>query len=84
MSCAFWYDAPQQALAAPNSIHPEREHMGYDVVGLLILILDIYVIIQIVRSGASPGAKLLWVILVLLLPLIGPILYFVLGRQGAI
>ncbi|HEX4124316.1 MAG TPA: PLDc N-terminal domain-containing protein [Tepidisphaeraceae bacterium] len=57
--------------------------MVYGISGLLILILDIIVIYQIVISGASPGAKLLWVILVLLLPLIGPILYFLIGRQVA-
>jgi hypothetical protein len=57
---------------------------GYGIGGLLLLILDIYVIIQILGSGAEPGVKLLWVILVLLLPLIGPILYLVIGRQGAI
>jgi hypothetical protein len=57
---------------------------GYDIVGLLVLILDIYVIIQILSSGADTGAKLLWIILVLILPLIGPILYFLIGRKGAI
>ena len=49
------------------------------IIGLLILILDIYVIIQIVKSNLDGGMKLLWIILVLVLPLIGPILYYVLG-----
>jgi hypothetical protein len=56
----------------------------YPIVGLLILILDIYCIYLILTGSGSPGLKLLWVILVLVLPLIGPILYFVLGRQGAV
>ena len=54
--------------------------MGYGIVGLLILVLDVYVIMQILNGGGDPGKKLLWVILVLLLPLLGPILYFLLGQ----
>ena len=54
--------------------------MGYGFVGLLILALDIYVIYLILNGGGDPGIKLLWVIVVLLLPLLGPILYFLLGR----
>ena len=56
--------------------------MGYGIIGSLILILDIYVIYLILTSPGETGMKLLWVIAVLLLPLIGPILYFVLGRGG--
>jgi len=56
---------------------------GYGLIGLLILILDIYVIMLIIQSSADTGMKLVWVIVVLLLPLIGPILYLLLGRGGA-
>ena len=52
----------------------------YGIVGLLILVLDIYVIYLIWSGGGDPGIKLLWTIVVLLLPLLGPILYFVIGR----
>jgi hypothetical protein len=52
----------------------------YGIVSLLLLILDIYCIYLIINSSADPGMKLLWIILVLILPLIGPILYFVLVR----
>jgi Phospholipase_D-nuclease N-terminal len=47
--------------------------------GLLVLILDIYVIMSIIGSGLDPGMKLVWVIVVLLLPLLGAILYLLLG-----
>jgi hypothetical protein len=52
---------------------------SYGLIGLLILVLDIYVIYLILTRGGDAGMKLLWIILVLLLPLIGPILYFVVG-----
>lgn len=56
---------------------------GYGLIGLLILILDIYVIYLVVTGSGDPGVKLLWIILVLLLPLIGPILFFLLGPGRA-
>ncbi len=55
--------------------------MGYGLVGLLILILDVYVIYMILKGGGEPGMKLLWIIVVLLLPLLGPILYFLIGQS---
>ena len=54
--------------------------MGYGLIGLLILVLDIYVIFLILGKGGDPGKKLLWIIIVLLLPLLGPILYFAIGQ----
>ncbi len=52
----------------------------YSIVGLLVLVLDIYCIYLILSGGGDPGIKLLWVIIVLLLPLLGPILYFAIGK----
>ena len=58
--------------------------MRFGLIGLLILILDIYVIYLIMTSSLEPGMKLVWVILVLLLPLLGPVLYLVLGRGAGV
>jgi len=57
--------------------------MYYSIAGLLILILDIYCIYLIATGGGETGTKLIWIIVVLLLPLLGPILYFLIGRGGA-
>jgi hypothetical protein len=58
-------------------------HTGYNgLLGLLILIGDIWAIINIVQSSATNGKKLLWVLLVLLLPVLGLILWFFLGPRG--
>jgi len=54
----------------------------YPIIGLLILVLDIYTIYLIMTSSAEAGMKLVWVIVVLLLPLIGPILYLVMARNA--
>ena len=57
--------------------------MYYGLTGLLILVLDIYAILRVLRSSADPGMKLIWVIVILLLPLLGPLLYFLLGSKRA-
>lgn len=61
--------------------------MGFEVsglLGLIILALDIWAIINILGSSASTGRKVLWSLLVLVLPVIGLILWLLMGpRSGA-
>jgi hypothetical protein len=52
---------------------------GSGLMGLIILIADIYAIIQVLGSGASTGTKLLWVLLILFLPVIGLIIWLLAG-----
>lgn len=51
------------------------------IFGLLILIADVWAIVNIAQSGASTGHKVLWIVLVLLLPVLGLILWFLLGPR---
>lgn len=60
--------------------------MGMEVggiFGLLILIADVWAIVNIIQSGTSIGRKVLWIVLVLLLPLVGLIIWFLVGPRGA-
>ncbi len=57
--------------------------MRYSLFGILVLIGDIWAIINILQSSAANDRKILWVIVVLVLPLVGLILWYFLGpRQG--
>ena len=57
---------------------------GYGgLVGLLVRIGDIWAIINIVQSSASMEKKLLWTVVVILLPLLGLILWFFMGPRGS-
>ena len=49
------------------------------LIGLVILVLDILAIIKIIQSGAGTGEKVLWVLLVLVLPLVGLIIWALMG-----
>ena len=51
------------------------------ILGLLILAGDIWAIINIFQSSASNEKKLLWILVVVLLPLLGLILWFFLGPR---
>jgi hypothetical protein len=53
------------------------------IIGLLILVADIWAIINIVQSKASTGAKALWVVLVLVLPVLGVIIWYFAGPKSA-
>ncbi len=52
------------------------------LIGLIILIADIYAIVQIVTSGSSTAAKIGWSLLVILLPVVGLIIWALAGPRG--
>ncbi len=58
--------------------------MGIEVgglFGLIVLIINVWAIIRVIGSTASTGKKVLWVVLILLLPVLGVILWFLLGPK---
>jgi succinate dehydrogenase/fumarate reductase cytochrome b subunit len=58
-------------------------NFGYGgLLGVLILVGDIWAIINILQSSVSNEKKLIWTIAVVLLPLLGLILWFFLGPRG--
>ena len=50
--------------------------------GLLVLAGDIWAIINIAQSSASNEKKALWIVLVVVLPLVGLILWYFLGPKS--
>lgn len=58
-------------------------NMGYGgLLGVLVLVGDIWAIVNIFQSSASNEKKLIWIVAVVLLPLLGLILWFLLGPRG--
>jgi succinate dehydrogenase/fumarate reductase cytochrome b subunit len=58
-------------------------NFGYGgILGVLILIGDIWALINILQSSAANDKKLLWVVVVVLLPLLGLILWYFLGPRN--
>ncbi|MBU0587450.1 MAG: PLDc N-terminal domain-containing protein [Gammaproteobacteria bacterium] len=52
------------------------------VLGLLVLIGDIWAILNIFQSPVSNEKKLIWIVAVVLLPVLGLILWLLLGPRG--
>lgn len=51
------------------------------LLGIIILIIDIVVILDILKSNKATDKKVIWVIAVIFLPVLGPILYWFMGRK---
>ncbi len=56
--------------------------MEYGLLGLIILIADIYAIYNIVTSPASALAKILWTLGVIIFPVVGFIVWLIAGPRG--
>lgn len=51
------------------------------LLSFLILVIDVIVIIDILKSNKDNERKILWIIAVVFLPILGPILYYFIGRR---
>lgn len=57
--------------------------MEYGLLGLIILVLDIWAIVKTFQSGASTEIKILWLVVIIVLPVLGFILWLLMGPRGA-
>jgi hypothetical protein len=57
----------------------EMQYQG--LFGLIVLIADVWAIVNVFQSGADTGKKVLWTVLVILLPVLGFILWYFLGPK---
>ena len=56
---------------------------GYSgLFGLLVVVGDLYALFSIVSSSASVGKKVVWTLLVLLLPVLGFIIWWLAGPRA--
>ncbi len=51
----------------------------FSLIGLVVLVLDLIALVSLLKSGADATTKILWVLLIVLLPVLGMILYFLMG-----
>ena len=59
--------------------------MGIEIgglLGLVILIADIWAIVKTFESPSSTGTKVLWIVLILLLPVLGLIVWLFAGPRS--
>ena len=51
------------------------------ILGLIILVLDIIAIVDALKSSMDTGKQILWIILIIFLPVVGMVLYFLIGKK---
>lgn len=52
------------------------------LVALIIFALDIWAIFNVIKSGSQVGIKLLWVVLIVLVPVIGLVIWAIAGPRA--
>jgi hypothetical protein len=53
--------------------------MTRSLIGLAILVADIWAILQVFKSNATSAVKLLWTLLILFFPVVGLIIWYFAG-----
>ncbi|PYQ67284.1 MAG: hypothetical protein DMF54_04925 [Acidobacteria bacterium] len=51
----------------------------FSLIGLVVLVLDVIALVSLLKSSADSGTKILWALLIILLPVVGMILFFLMG-----
>lgn len=54
----------------------------YGIGGVIVFALNIWAIVNIIGSAAGTGTKVIWTLLILLLPLVGFIIWLITGPRG--
>ena len=52
------------------------------LIAAAVLVLDVLSLIDVCKNGNDLEKKALWIVLILVLPVAGPILYYLLARRG--
>ncbi len=59
--------------------------MGLEVsgiLGLIFLLIAIWAIAKIINSSATTGKKIIWILFILFLPVVGLLVWFLIGPKG--
>ncbi|MBW1743800.1 MAG: PLDc N-terminal domain-containing protein [Deltaproteobacteria bacterium] len=55
--------------------------MASTIIGLLILVADIWAILNVIGSATTTGKKVLWIVIILIFPVVGLIVWFFAGPK---
>ena len=53
----------------------------YSLSGLVVLVADVWAIVNILQSSADTAKKVLWAVLVMVLPVVGFIIWYLAGPK---
>jgi len=55
---------------------------GFGLLGLLIFVADIWAILNIAQSSSENLKKAIWIVIIVFLPVLGLVLWFLFGPRG--
>lgn len=53
------------------------------LLGIIVLVIDIWALYNIWTSAAGAGSKVIWTLVILFLPILGAIVWFFVGPKSA-
>ncbi len=71
--------------ASKQTLTAQTRELGMEfsgILGFVYLIVVIYAVLQIAQSSADNGKKAIWIAVVLVIPVAGPIAWYFLGPGG--
>jgi hypothetical protein len=69
----IWYNCDMNTLAFGG--------LGGGLLSIIPLLLFIFALVDVLRGPTIGNNKIIWVLVILLVPCLGPILYFLIGRN---
>jgi succinate dehydrogenase/fumarate reductase cytochrome b subunit len=74
---------PELARAIQVGAHERGRIVVFEgLFGLLVLIADVWAILNVFQSSESTGSKALWTVLVLVLPVLGFVIWYFAGPKA--
>lgn len=55
---------------------------SFTIVGLIVLVLDVMAIMNVWSSSRDTGSKVIWTLAIFFLPVLGLILWYMVGKKG--
>ena len=52
------------------------------ILGIVVLVLDILAVLDVIKSSKTGGKKILWIALIVILPVVGLIAYYLIGKKS--
>ncbi|PKS08725.1 hypothetical protein jhhlp_004778 [Lomentospora prolificans] len=77
---SFAFAAPIEAADHGNAW---QYGTGGGIIGLIVLILDIIVFIEVLKSNRPPSSKIIWCLVVFLFPIVGMVIYYLFSNRDA-
>ncbi|CAK4034977.1 Cardiolipin synthase [Lecanosticta acicola] len=84
LAALAWAAPIADEVTTTQGMNPSQKYgTGGGIIGFIVLILDIIVWIEVLKSNRPPLSKLLWCLLVFIFPIGGIVIYWLFSNRAA-